>query len=191
MMTTLQTHAYDTKVLVKEVHDRLVHDIENVARMAGIPVPMIWTSATQYCNEDEIDYTRRLHLHAAEGTFGYLYVGKQHGEHPVSMRMMALAGACVRNFINARVMTVQDLLAAVRKDNVPSPTVLLIPNFFVSTEHGGNLPSWQASGLMSVLLNRMAAGQQTYVYVDDLDAMKAQYGDMVYQHLAAYFQRAE
>lgn len=190
---SLQEKAYATAVLNPEVHGRLVNDIENVAHRAGIPITMVWTSATEYCDEPELDYTRHLTQHALEGRYGLLYTGKKFGKGvtPISMRMMALAGACVRNYIDARVMTVQDVLALVKKDVPLTCTVLLIPNFFLSKEQGGNIPSWQVSGLLSLLLNRMAAGLQTYVYIDDLSDMAAQYGEVFREHFATYFVRAE
>lgn len=189
-MTTIQDKAYESHLLVPEVHSRLVQDIENVARAAGIPMNLIWTSATEYCTEQEIEFTRTLPQHAVEGVYGFMYLGTKH-QQPVAMRMMALAGACIRNFINAKVMTVQDVLAACRKDAMPKPTVLFIPNFFVGKEQGGAIPAWQVSGLLGMLLNRQAEGLQTFVYVEDVDAMGAQYGDAFKQHFMTYFTRSE
>lgn len=190
MMTTIQEKAYASHLLVPEVHGRLVQDIENVAKAAGIPVKMVWTSAATYCTEDELDYTRTLPQHAAAGAYGYYYTGTKHAQ-PVHMRMMALAGACVRNFINAKVMTLQDVLTCIRKDAMPKPTVLFIPNFFISKEQGGTVPAWQVSGLLGLLLNRQAEDLQTYLYVEDMDDMAAQYGEAFRDHLTTYFVRAK
>lgn len=191
-MTTaaIEQKAYASHLLIKDVHGPLVRDIENVARSAGIPVPMIWTSAKDYCDDDELDYTRTLPQHVEEGLYGYLYTGKDHA-NPVAMRMMALAGACVRNFINAKVMTVQDVIAALKKEAMPRPTVLFVPNFYVGKEQGGSVPGWQATQLLGLLLNRQAEGLQTYVYVEDMGAMEATYGEAVANHLRAYFKLAD
>ena len=193
LTAAMQKKALDSPVLMEGVHDRLLQDAEAVARRAGIPLTMLWTSATTYCNDDELEYTKQLTQHSVENVFGFLYTGKKFalGTHPVSMRMMALAGACVRNFIDARVMTVQDVLSGLKKDLQPSATVLLIPNFFISKEQGGNIPSWQVAGLLSLLFNRMASGQQTFLYVEDIDDMAMQYGDAFREHLNNYFRRAE
>lgn len=190
MATNIQEKAFESQLLVPEVHGRLVQDIENIAKAAGIPMHLIWTSATEFCTEKEIDYTRRLPQHAEEGVYGFLYVGKKH-DSPIHMRMMALAGACIRNFINAKVMTVQDVLACLKKDQMPKPTVLLIPNFYIGKEHGGAIPAWQVAGLLSMLLNRQSEGLQTYVYVEDMDELAAQYGDVFRQHFMSYFLRCE
>lgn len=190
MNAVVQDKAYASNVLVPEVHNRLVMDIENVARAAGIPMHMIWTSATEFCEPEELDYTRHLPSKAADGLYGLVYVGTKH-QKPVHMRMMALAGACVRNFINAKVMTLQDVLGALKKDAMPKPTVLLIPNFFVGKEQSGVMPQWQLSAMLGLLLNRQSEGLQTFVYVDDMAKMEAAYGDMLAVHVNTYFLRCE
>jgi len=47
-MTTMKDKAFQSHVLVPEVHGRLVADIQNIARQANIPVQMIWTSAKEH-----------------------------------------------------------------------------------------------------------------------------------------------
>lgn len=186
--SSIQEKAYASHVLDPEVHGRLVADIENVARAANIPMHLIWTSAKEYCNASELEYLRKLPQHASDGVFGYLYSGKVSGA-AVHMRMMAMAGVCVRNFINAKVMTVQEVVTALKKESMPSPSVLLIPNFFISKEQGGSLPAWQVSGLLGMLMNRQSEELQTVIYVEDLQAMAIQYGDVFAQHFKGNFVR--
>lgn len=186
--STIQEKAYASQVLDPEVHGRLVADIENVARAANIPMHLIWTSSKEYCNASELEYLRHLPTHASNGVFGYVYSGKVEG-HPVPLRMMAMAGCCVRNFINAKVMTVQEVLSALKKDAMPSPTVLLIPNFFIGKEQGGSIPAWQVSGLLGLLLNRQSEELQTIVYVESMADMAVQYGDTFKHHFMTNFVR--
>lgn len=175
-------------VLDPQYHSRLIADMENTCRKAGIPVAMLLQSCNDICSEQEVTFTRDLSTHASEGVYGLLYTGAPKSGHtPVHVRMMALAAACVRNYINAQVMTVQDVLAQIKKGTVPSPTVLMIPNFFISKEQGGSIPAWQSSELLSLLMNRQALDQQTYLYVEDIDLMAVQYGEIFKQHLSAHF----
>ena len=131
---------------------------------------------------------RTLNQHSDAGVLGLVYVGRKPAS-PVAQRMMALAGACLRNFINAKVMTVQEVLARLKEGNMPNPSVLFIPNFFIGKEHGGAIPAWQVAGLWGLLLDRQAEGCQTFLYVEDMDAMAAQYGDTFKDHFINYFER--
>ena len=90
--------------------------------------------------------------------------------------MYALAGALVRNFVRARVITVNSVIDQSQHGRAPEATCLLIPNFFLGKADGGGLPAWQVAILYDVLLARSAQGLQTVVYVSSLDLMKKEYG---------------
>lgn len=187
-MTDIATKAYESNLLKPEVHDRLVRDIENVAKGAGIPMSLIWTPLATNCGPEEVEYVRKLRHHASEGVAGFAYIGRKPAG-PIATRMMAMAGAFLRNFVNARVMTVQEVLALSKDDKLPNPSVLLVPNFFIGKEQGGSIPAWQVSLLLGVLYNRQAEGLQTVLYIEDMDAMATQYGDVFKSHVMGSFVR--
>lgn len=186
-MTTLEA-ALDSGVLDREVHARLIVDLDQIARGAHVPKNLIHTPLATYCSEAEVDYVRRWPTHAGAGIAGLAIVGRK-AETPVPMRMMAMAGACLRNFIDAKVMTVQEVLACLKKGAMPTPTALFIPNFYVGKEQGGNLGSWQVAELLGLLMERQASQQQTIVYVEDLTDMAVHYGEMFKAHVEHHFER--
>jgi hypothetical protein len=99
--------------------------------------------------------------------------------------MMAMAAALLRNYIDARVITVQTLLeASEHHHEIPDPTVLLIPNLFVR-QGGKGIPSWKMSLIYDLLLSRFTAGRVTVAYVEDMNLMAADYGALMAQHLKA------
>ena len=184
MSAELKQAAYDSGLMDHSYHERLVADIQGVIQQAGIPEPYVWTSMRKHCGENEVDYVHNIHLHAQQDdpVFGMVYLGAVK-ESPVNDRMMAIAGACLRSYVNAKVMTVQEVLESMKDQTMPSPTVLLIPNFFLGRSDGGRIPEWQVSSLIGLLYKRQQESKQTVVYVGDWDGMKSEYGQVFADHL--------
>ena len=169
-----------------DFHRPLLREVERITREANIPRSMLHTSMTQYCSEIEVGYIRQLKKLASQGVFGFAYVGAKMSA-PVPQRMMAMAAACLRNYISARLMNLQDVISALRTDAMPDVRLLLIPNFHLSRSDRKPLPEWQASMLSGMLYNRQAAEQQTVVYVHDLEDLAVKYGMPFRQHIENHF----
>jgi hypothetical protein len=97
------------------------------------------------------------------------------------MRMQAMAAAFLRNFIDARVITIHEVLGWHDQDEPPNPTVLLIPNFYTVMK-GTPLTGWQVQLLYDTLMARFISGKQTVLYVENLAALVKDYG----QHFADF-----
>jgi hypothetical protein len=179
------TDPYENGALDPEVHGRLVADLDRYARMAGVPVSAICSPLATSCGEDECKWATGFHKLSGGGISGLAFVGEF--EEGIEARMMGLTGCLVRNFIDAKMMTVQDALAQKKAGNGPTARMLAVPNFYVSKEHGGGLASWQVGELLSLLLSRLAEGVQTVVYVSNLDQMAVDYGSLFKQHIENYF----
>lgn len=184
-MSAIVEAAFSQGTLNREVHGRLVQNLDSIARSANVTVPMICTPLSKFCTPGEIDYIRQLKAQAQKGLLGMVFVDP---DVPMNTKMMAIAGACLRNFINARVMTVQTVLGELKADEMEQPTVLLIPNFHVGKKQGGSLPDWQISMLLGMLYIRQSAGQQTFLAIEGMDELQADYGTTFRQHLEANFQ---
>ena len=175
---------YASGVLDKEVHARLVADIDRYARDANIQKRWVYTPLAETCGADEIDWVRRFKFHTSEGSAGLCYVGKTPAFN-METRMAAIAGALTRNFIFARLMTLNEFLMESANDgDIPDMSCLLVPNFFV--EKGQ--PSWRTAALLDVLIARHTAGLQTVLYVADLIAMGKDYGNALPRHIEHLYQ---
>ena len=167
---------YATGVLQKEHHDRLVADLENFARDAGIRPQWVWTALPDDVQPAEKAYLVKFRHHLASSTVsGLCYSGDVEGvamEH----RLSALAGFLVRNFVRARVMTLGTVIEALAQNSLPELTAILIPNFFLPKAQGGHLATWQVQNLFDFLSDRFTQGLQTIVYVSDMDKMGHEYG---------------
>ena len=105
--------------------------------------------------------------------------------------MAAIAGALVRNFIRARVMTlgaVLDLLAA--REPVVA-TALLIPNFYLSKDEGGGIAKWQTQALHDLLIEREQTSLQTIIYATSLADMGKDYGTAFSRLVDNHFLKVE
>lgn len=165
---------YESGVLREDVHGRLVADIDNIGRDASIQVRWIWTPLASAVPADVVDWVKHYRTNVANGASGLCLVGSK--VVGIEDSMSAIAGALLRNFIRARVLTLTQLFEAVDDQDTPQVSCLLLPNFFISKSLGGNLPAWRSNMLMDVLLQRHQSGLQTVIYVSDMKALAAEYG---------------
>lgn len=168
----------DLGILDPVKHERLIADIDHVQEMANIPRGFITKSMTEFCPADDIEFVKHFPKHKAAGTAGLLMVGTTNAD----TRMMAMCGAFLRNFMDARVIPLNTLLTAQEAGDVPSPTVLLIPNLYIKSV-GKSLPAWKIQVLYDLLLSRYVAGKTTIAYTEDLGGMENAYGQVFADHL--------
>lgn len=181
-MSTELNQAYESGVLSPSVHSRLVQNMEHFARRANINETHVLYKMSKFsCTKPEIDYVKSLKRQVADGNYGLVYLGKE--TKPVLTRMMAVAGACLRNFVDAKVVVMQELLKDLKAGSPPDVSVLLIPNFFINRSEGGKIAEWDIPELLGLLYTRMAKGQQTFVYVSDFEALVKAYGEPMAMHL--------
>lgn len=161
--------------LSREHHKRLVEDLDNFARDAGILPHWIYEPMPEMPDKVET-YLRRFKHHSAENCAGLCFTKKSQLPLPPDQYMSAIAGFLVRNFIRARVMTLGAVIDACASDSMPNLTALLIPNFFYPQAEGGTIASWQISALHDLLVSRQVAGQQTIIFASDLALLSKEYG---------------
>jgi hypothetical protein len=101
-------------VLTPEKHERLVANLENYARDAGIPKELIW-KALPALSVGEKDWLANFNKHRSEGYCGLLITGEPE-LNPLS-RIGAMAGFLTRNFVRARVFSLLDTLDAVANND--------------------------------------------------------------------------
>jgi hypothetical protein len=177
--------ATECSVLDEVQHARLIADMQNVCETANVPRQFMYKSAKEYCGVREIDWIRRFPGLRAQGVGGLVMIGTPKAE----TRCMAIAAALVRNFIDARVMPLNTVLELKEKGALPEPSVLIIPNMYVSTV-GRSLPAWKIQTLYDVLLGRLTANKPTVLYIEDMDAMTNAYGPVFREHIEEHFMQA-
>lgn len=187
MSTALRDEAIDVGLIDEVAHEQLLANVAGYTRTAGIPEHFVWTSITKYCEKQEVAYVLGLKdslVHQDGETIGMVYIGDLEGA-PVNERMMSIAGVCLRNYINAKVMTVQAVLESMKAGAMPTNvSVLLIPNFFDVDCH---IAKWQISDLLGLLYQRQQDGKQTVLHVSSMEGLEAGYGESFNKHLRGKF----
>ena len=160
-------------ILDDDKHRMLIADMSNVCQQSGVPPKYIHTSMRNYCNDAECTWVAKYHSLNQTGKCGLLLVGQN-----IETRCLAISGALIRNYLDARVVTLQTVI-----DDGVDPTILVIPNFYISAIDTKPHPSWKVDQVYSILLERMSTGQQTILGVTSMNDLKMVYGDNVFNHL--------
>lgn len=185
-MDALIKEAFAQQVLDPDIHtERFLNSLPEFVSTARISLPFALSRMAKYCTPAEVEYVRNLRKHLAEAHAGMVYVGTPDGGVPVLQRMMAIAGACLRNFIDARVLTTKEVLAA-QKAGTLDAQVLCIPYFFTGKKESFLSP-WEHADLHSVLISRHGTGQVTIVSVSDFDQMELALGESLAYHVKTNF----
>lgn len=167
-------------ILDPEKHARLIEEIDDIARMAGIPKRYIENSATDICSKEELGWLKGIRTHHESGQFGLCFEG---GDYAPTM--MAMCGALTRNFILAQMMTLNNLLDSLRVNDPVQATVLFVPSFHRNAAKGAVTP-FQVNLLWNLLEERMLSERQTVIGVQSIAQMKIDYGshfaDLVTNH---------
>lgn len=121
-----------------------------------------------------------------DGDDGLIYHGDVF-EIPVEDKMMAIAGACLRNYIDARVLTVQNVLQMLKNNTMPDCTVCLVPNFCMSNMDNKSVAPWEAAALLGWLYSRMAKNLKTVLYVGSMTSLEVSYGAAMLKHVKAHY----
>jgi hypothetical protein len=167
-LTDVPDEVFTSKLLDPKVHERLIADLDQVVSTAGVPRSAVWTPLSSACTPAEVAWVRYLRN---PDNAGLVIIGTS-----VELKMTAIVGACLRNYTDARMMSVQECLRRVKDDSLPQCTVLLIPNFCLGKDDGGDIPTWEVSGLLGMLIDRSARPLKTVISVPSMAVVEKQYG---------------
>jgi hypothetical protein len=172
---------YEPGVLVPAAHCRLVEQLDNVSGLSNVPSPYIYRySMSQFCSTQEREWVRNIWSYRNEGVAGLCYIG---AVPRVEDRCFSIAGALLRNFIDARVYPLQEVLSRLKDGVLPKATVIAVPDFF----NGLPMPDWQVANLRSWLLSRYSAGLQTVLAVSDLGLLEKAYSKQIAEAIETRF----
>lgn len=181
-MVKVPEEAFDAGVLDRDYHARLIAGLPKWAGKAGIPMEFVWTKLSKYCSKEEIEWVKGMRQ---SKDHGLVYTGTF--SVPIEDKMMAIAAACLRNYVDARFMSVQQVIARLKEDDMPECSVVLVPNFCMSKDDTSNVAPWEAAALLGWLYSRLARGQKTVLYVGDMKKLEAAYGESMARHIKSHY----
>ena len=158
-------------------------DIKAIAEAAGIPTAAVCDPMVNaVCGPFECEWVRGHFSADYTALSGLLYTG---ASTTVDVRMNALVGCFIRNFIDARKMTVSRLIADVEAGSSPECTVLCLPDFLA--EKTGAMEPAQIERLYDLLVSRGSQERKTLLYVPSLDEARTAYGSDIADFLSTHF----
>lgn len=179
----LHPEVYACDVLRPERHMALVEELDKFAHKAGIAAYFIYRGISEFCPSEVVEWCRMMPSRKKAGVGGLVI--ESHG--PVDVVMSGLAGALVRNYMDARIVTTHEIIEA---KGAPEAEVLLIPNFHVPGA-AGNIADWNKHTLYGALLGRKMAGQMTVVQTHDLAALGSEYGSHMRDLIVSGYDRVK
>ena len=102
----------------------------------------------------------------------------------------AMAGALVRNFIDANVMTQTEFTTLSKDSGQRWPSCTIVPNFYLSGVDD-QIPSWLLSYIMDGLISIHTKGRKVVLIVDDFKKMSKAYGPAMREHVDNAFIKME
>lgn len=146
-----------TAMLDGVIHARLIKDMTSVCDRAAVSPSSLQSSAALVCAESDLDWL--IHFRES-GMPGLKMTGKGS-----LVRCMAITAALLRNFIDARIRTVDQVI-----DDPVDCSVLVCPNLY--TLGVKNMPPWRVQKLYDTLVVRYTQDLPTVVWVESLDGVK-------------------
>lgn len=175
---------YNYGCLKPDIHLRLVVDMDRYVALANVPARFIYQSAKEFCEAFEIEWAKKLASYIEDGDYGLMFTDKC---KDLDNRMYGIAGMLIRNFIDARVYTVQHILDLLKDGDDIEGRVIIIPNFFLMKSMGGSIPEWKISSLLGFLMERYAKGLPTILYIQNLNSLDGEYGKAFRDHIENHY----
>jgi hypothetical protein len=185
---TVDTHIVETTSTVETTsmldaveHKRIISDMEHVLTTANLPEKYLHESMIPHCHSTEVNWVRNFRAFRKTHA-GLIIIG---GDDPET-RCHAICGALIRNFIDARIITLNTVIENMDTGDIPNPTVLIMPNLFVEM-HGKGLTSWQTQGMYDVFLARYSSRRPSIMYVQSMEKLEKAYGSVFAGHLNTHY----
>lgn len=169
---TRNRHRYASGVLNPKDHFNLVEGLSAHLEAAGIPEQYVVNPVSNYCSGGLVEWLLHIPSLISIGK-GHLTLVSGTNEIPT---VSAIVGCCLRNYISARLITVQSLAESLKEGDKPGVTVLVISNFAMNATGHSGLPHWQIATVSGYLQERMSKACATVVVVDSRHTVAKHYG---------------
>lgn len=145
-------------------------NLDMVLANSNVSIDALCTSAKDVCSAQEVSALQHWH----QNQKGLLYYGSV--EH-VYKRMEAVTAALVRNFIDARIYTVNDMVESFM-DGALEGQVLVVPDFFTPVcENKTHDPFLRyKTNAYSFLIKLRQNGQRAIIYTHDVGMFSERHG---------------
>ncbi len=176
--------AIKSGVLDEDHHHPLIRRIDYFSKQCRVPVPFICIAAKRFLNKPQREMIKNWSAAQDKGCNGFLFHGNP--DKSVTEVFLTAAGWMIRNSIDARIYTANEIVIAMQDDDLPTCTVLFIPDFVI-----GNNPAteWISRLITGAVLQRAAAGLFTIVYADHASHIENVHGKPLAGHIKTVYEK--
>ncbi len=164
----------NTGILDPEYHGRLIETLDDVLRQANVQRQFVINTASNWCTPAEIAWLSSIR--DPELSKSGLVLSRRH--NPLAT-MAAMTGALLRNYIDCRVILTRELMEMQPRE----VTVVAVPNFYLHSSNAGKVAAWESPLVLEWLYARFNADKKCILYVENMDALRAEYGNEIYEFL--------
>ncbi|MGI4990986.1 hypothetical protein ACRXCV_00010 (plasmid) [Halobacteriovorax sp. GFR7] len=157
--------------------EQILLNLDMVLSNSGVSIDALCGSAKDVCSEQEI----KALVHWHQNPKGLIYYGEV--SH-VYKRMEAMTAALVRNFIDARIYTVNDMVEQFLEGDLQGQ-VIVVPDFFTKVcENKTHDPFMRhKTNAYSFLIKMRQQGQRAIVYTHDIGLFSERHGGQLLHDL--------
>jgi hypothetical protein len=169
---------WQTGVLDKKVHAPLIQSRQKVATRAGLGerhMHWIWDELPDSVGTGERDWMKTVIARQERPRMGFVFEGK---EKPALEIMRAMTGALVRNFKDARIMPVSQIVQTVFDREDVEATVLFLPDACVPEVIHGLQPNAR-SAVVQLIADRIRQREPVCFYAPSETAIVQSLGDRI------------
>lgn len=155
-------------------HDPLVAQLQFISEHSRVPEDYLkHVGAKEFCSDAEMDWLRNAKKYLHNNDMGMVFWGPQ--EFSILKKMLAIGATLVRNYIDARVYSLTELLDLLDDRNAESPecTVIIIPDFCVADY---DIPKRLIHKLSGFLTSRFIEHKGMIAYIDSYEILERKYG---------------
>lgn len=162
-----------------EKHKRLLDNLTEYAATAGIDQSWVYYSMNGTLPDDVIAWVRDYNMSKSSGL---IIKAGDAADCPMVCAASLIVAAFLRNYIDARVMSIHALVSETKAGRYEDPTVLILSNFAT----GDTLAKWEITTVSSILIERQLKGKRTVLFAKSMTVISSLYGDNLAYILSGY-----
>lgn len=156
---------------------RLREALPTITKQTRVPEKYIHTSCLGVVDDSDVRFLKDYWESKKKGIAGYLKLGGSNS----SKKFSYMAGAFIRNFIDARIYTLEQCLN-LDSDQIQA-SVIFVPDFCPDLVDAKPMPSWKLQQVYSFLITRQSLDKMNVLYVHDSKMAKKLLGSSIIEHL--------
>ncbi len=171
-------------ILDEDHHHPLIRRIDFFSKQCRVPVPFICMEAKRFMTTNQREAIKNWRETQDDGCKGFFFHGSP--DKSITEVFLTAAGWMIRNSIDARIYTANEIVLSMQEDDLPDCTVLFIPDLVIGNKA---VVEWVGRLITGALIQRATADLFTIVYADNQHHPETVYGQTLAKHIHNLYQK--